>query len=67
MKHLAALLVAAILSGCAAIPGLQITDEDRARCEMHGCTVWTRAELEMLVREAMRRGIEAARKERNSI
>lgn len=68
MKALACLLAAIALGGCATtIPGVQITDEERIACEVQGCTVWTRAELEMLVLEAMRRGIEAARKERNSI
>jgi len=68
MKSLAALLAAIALGGCAAtIPGVQISDGERALCAEQGCTVWTQAELEALVREAMRRGIEAARKERSSI
>lgn len=62
------LAIALMLGGCAAtIPGVQISDEERAACAAQGCTVWTRAELEALVIEAMRRGVEAARKQRSSI
>ncbi len=62
------LLAAFALGGCAAtIQGVEISPEERALCAKEGCTVWTRGELEALVREAMRRGIEAARKERSSI
>lgn len=61
MKHLALLALVLTLSGCASVPGIQMTDEDRAACEREGCTVWTRAELEALVREAMRRGYVAGR------
>jgi len=62
------LAIALMLGGCATtIPGVQISDEERAACATQGCTVWTRAELEALVIEAMRRGVEAARKQRSSI
>lgn len=67
MKALCILLLCVIATGCATISGVQIIDEERALCADQGCTVWTQAELEALVREAMRRGIEAARKERSSI
>lgn len=68
MKSMAALLAAIALGGCAAtIPGVEISDEERAMCAQQGCTVWTRAELEAPVIEAMRRGVEAARKQRSSI
>lgn len=43
------------------MPGVEMTDEDRTACERDGCTVWTRAELEALVREAMRRGYVAGK------
>jgi uncharacterized protein YcfL len=57
-----ALLAIVLLSGCASIPGLEMTDAERVACEQHGCTVWTRAELEQLVRVAMQRGYLAGRK-----
>lgn len=49
-------IVILTLTGCATLPGVEISEEERAACEASGCTVWTRAELEDLVREAMRRG-----------
>ena len=61
------ILFAFLLSGCATIPGLQISDEERAACAASGCSVWTQAELEALVRAAMLKGIEAARRQRGSI
>ena len=61
------ILFAFLLSGCATIPGLQISDEEREACKEHGCSVWTQAELEDLVRAAMIKGIEAARRQRGSI
>ena len=56
-----------LLTGCATIPGLQISEEERAACRDHGCSVWTQAELEALVRAAMIKGIEAAQRQRGSI
>jgi len=58
----AAILAIVLLSGCANLPGVEITDEERAACEAQGCTVWTRAELQKLVQLAMKRGYEAAKK-----
>jgi len=49
------------LSGCASLPGLQITDAERVACEAQGCTAWTRAELEQLIRLAIQRGYVAGR------
>jgi uncharacterized protein YcfL len=54
-------LIALLLTGCASIPGLEMTDAERVACEQHGCTVWTRAELEQLIRLAMQRGYVAGR------
>ena len=62
-----AILFAFLLTGCATIPGLEISDEERAACAASGCSVWTQAELEDLVRAAMIKGIEAARRQRGSI
>lgn len=61
------ILFAFLLTGCATIPGLQISDEGRAACAASGCSVWTQAELEALVRAAMIKGIEAAQRQRGSI
>jgi uncharacterized protein YcfL len=55
-------LIALLLTGCASIPGVQLTDAERVACEAHGCTVWTRAELEQLIRAAIQRGYFAGRK-----
>jgi starvation-inducible outer membrane lipoprotein len=55
-------LIALLLSGCASLPaGVEMTEDERKACEEHGCTVWTRAELEHLVRLAMQRGYAAGR------
>ena len=58
---------ALFLSGCATIPGLEISEEEREACKAEGRSVWTQAELEALVRAAMIKGIEAARRQRGSI
>lgn len=57
MKYLLILF----LSGCASLPGVQITDDERKACEAEGCSVWTRAELEKLVRAAMLKGYKAGK------
>jgi hypothetical protein len=57
-----AVLAIVLLSGCASLPaGVEMSDEERAACEAAGCTVWTQAELEQLVRMAMQRGYLAGR------
>jgi starvation-inducible outer membrane lipoprotein len=56
-------LIALLLSGCASLPaGVEMSDEERKACEEHGCTVWTRAELEHLARAMLQRGYAAGRK-----
>lgn len=50
------------LTGCESLPGVEISEDEKAQCERETCTVWTRGELESLVREAMRRGYAAGRK-----
>ena len=67
MKTLALMVVILVLSGCATVKGVAMTDEERKMCEREGCTVWTEAELVQLVNEAMRRGYLAAQKQRSSI
>lgn len=62
MKTAVLAMVILALTGCATLKGVEISDEERAACEASGCSVWTRAELENLVREAMRRGYLAGKK-----
>ena len=45
-----AILLAALLSGCASMPGVQATDDERKACEAQTCTVWTVQELQGLAR-----------------
>ncbi|WP_309679467.1 hypothetical protein [Polaromonas sp.] len=52
-------LLALVLSACAAIPGVAITDDERAACEASGCTVWTQRELEGLARKFFQQGYDA--------
>ena len=59
MKKL--ILICVLLSGCASLSGVQMTDAERAACESQGCSVWTRAELEQLVRAAMLKGYQAGK------
>lgn len=62
MKTAILAIVILTLAGCATIPGLEISDEERAACERDGCSVWTVRELEDLVILAMRKGYENGRK-----
>lgn len=62
MKTAILAIVILTLTGCATLKGVEISDDERAACEADGCTVWTKAELEMLVREAMKQGYLAGRK-----
>lgn len=58
----AALLVVALLSGCASLPGVQITDDERKVCETQAdCTVWTPQDLQSLVRHFFGQGYQAGR------
>lgn len=54
--------LALALTGCASIPGLKITDEERAACEAQGCTPWTDAELRDLAHRAIQYGYQQGRK-----
>lgn len=49
-----ALAVLALLAGCAT--GIKMTDQEAAACRAEGCTVWTDAELQGLVLNALRQG-----------
>jgi hypothetical protein len=54
MKRLTALALALLLAGCAT--GIKMTDEEAAACKRETCTVWTAAELQALLVEAVRAG-----------
>jgi len=58
----AEILAIVLLSGCANLAGVEITDEERAACEAQGCTVWTLSELQRLVQLAIKKGYEAGKK-----
>ena len=60
MKKL--ILICVLLSGCASLSGVQMTDAERAACAASGCSVWTEAELRKLIGIAMQRGYAAGRK-----
>ena len=67
MKTLALMVVVLVLSGCATLKGVEMTEDERKLCEAEGCTVWTVQELQALVREAMQRGYLAGQKQKGSI
>lgn len=56
------LILALVLSGCATIKGIEISDEERAACEAQGCTVWTQEELQRLAKQFFLQGYQAGRK-----
>ena len=62
MKTIVLTVVILTLTGCATIPGLEITEDERKACEAEGCSVWTVRELEDLVIRAMRKGYENGKK-----
>lgn len=61
MKTLALLLLATI-AGCASIPGVQMTEDERRVCAERGCTVWTDAELHKLAEHFFLKGYQAGKK-----
>ena len=50
-----------MLSGCASLPGVQMTDAERKACEAEGCSVWTMAELRKLISVAFSKGYTAGK------
>lgn len=48
-----------VLSGCASLPGVAMTDDERKACEASGCTVWTQRQLEGLARRFFQQGYNA--------
>ncbi len=53
------LILCLALSGCATIPGVAITEDERKACEVQTCTVWTIDELTGLARKFFREGYRA--------
>ena len=54
-----ALIFVVLLSGCANIKGVVISEGERHACEMQGCTVWTESELTGVARKFWREGYQA--------
>lgn len=50
------LILALLLTGCSSIPGVVISDDERAACEAQGCTVWSLQQLESLARRFLQEG-----------
>ncbi len=59
MKKL--ILICVLLSGCASLPGVQMTDAERAACESQSCSVWTVDELRKLISISIQKGYEAGK------
>ena len=53
------IFVLLVLSGCASIKGVEITEYERKACETQGCTVWTVQELGSLARRFFSDGYSA--------
>lgn len=52
-------LLSAVLTGCATIKGLQVSDEDAAECAAVGCTPWSERQLEGLAKHFFGLGVKA--------
>lgn len=52
----AACLAFALLPGCATLPGVVMTDTEAKACKQWGCTVWTDAELQVLIQKVYKAG-----------
>lgn len=58
-----AVLILLLLTGCAALSGVAITDEERKACEaQQNCTVWNHQDLQSLIRHFFGQGYQAGRK-----
>lgn len=57
-----AALLLVFLTGCASLPGVEISDEERKLCAAQGdCTVWTLEDLRAMVRHFWGEGFKAGR------
>lgn len=59
MKKL--ILICVLLSGCASLSGVQMTDAERAACESQACSVWTVDELRKLISISIKKGYQAGK------
>ena len=50
-----------MLSGCASLPGVQMSAAERAACESQACSVWTVDELRKLISISIKKGYEAGK------
>lgn len=55
----AILFAALLLSACANIPGVTLSEDERKVCEVSGCTVWTVQELTAVAKRFFREGYAA--------
>ena len=44
------IFIALLLTGCASIKGLEITDDERKACAVQSCTAWTEEQLARVAR-----------------
>ncbi|MES2942930.1 MAG: hypothetical protein V4772_08680 [Pseudomonadota bacterium] len=58
MKYL---FLALLLTGCANIKGVEITDDERKACGKVSCSVWTETELSRLARKFFQDGYKAGK------
>ena len=54
-------LLALLLTGCAYLPGVEATPEERAACKAETCSVWTINELTRLGRKFFNEGYQAGK------
>lgn len=52
-------LLCLLFSGCAAMPGVDATPDERAACKAQTCSVWTVNELTRLGRKFFNEGYQA--------
>lgn len=54
-----AVLLSAIITGCATTKGLEVSDEDAKECADVGCTPWSERQLEHMARHFFGLGVKA--------
>ena len=55
------MLIVLLLSGCASMPGVVASDDERAACAKSSCTVWTIQELTSLGRKFFSEGVKVGK------
>ena len=56
-----AALLCLLLTGCAYLPGVEATPEERAACKAETCSVWTVNELTRLGRKFFNEGVQVGK------